>query len=731
MTLTYLADTWAFTLATQPTVPGSDLGPIYITVTFPDPQDTFVLDDDSITDGGTAEISIAATDIKDPSTGLQAIGWTLDSIDGAATKVGPGVFRFKLNWTLAATRSATVVVTWHFVNQTWSEKQSDGSGTPAPVTVSGDPTGNQTLIAPVTGPGTVTVTLPDATSSSAPGGLKLDPGSVLDAGIDFDDFLTGTGNPGIQLKTTSGDWVITLDTSRAITRVGTTNQYVIPILITIGTSASATVAPVLAPGGVAFSGTPTTGTKGGEHRTLTGDEMNNNRTYIDVKFAGAVGDELNELSIDGDEFTIGGFGANGISVNSNWITALGNGLFRFGLTGQFRPGAVTIDFAEDTWDDNGARGPPTNRAFTQTFSVVGATADIVHTVTDPATQEEKVVGLGGGSIGKDVINGLGYLEISFRPSSGNVLNPLSITGGELELRDAAGNLIAIGATPTRVGTSFIWRYTFTGLLAAGKYTVTFVAGSFSDSAGILNSEETEQFTVETVSSGVSNPGSNTVVDRDAFAGAGWVDVTFNAIGTAPFDPATILDDDAEITVTGNTNDRIVVLGRPILVSGSIYRYFFTGNTKATPTVALVAESWKDTAGNKVTQAQLAAAASVGTPAKGIFIDVTFTPTTGAQVDPNSVNGNEFTLTGAGTENLVALGSPMRVDATTWRYLYNGNPSTGKVTVSFAAGGWNDTAGQLRRGRRRSSSASSRRRSRSSSSCPAGSSSRPPASSTSR
>ena len=51
--------------------------------------------------------------------------------------------------------------------------------------------------------------------------------------------------------------------------------------------------------------------------------------------------------------------------------------------------------------------------------------------------------------------------------------------------------------PIRVGLSDTFRFTFTGALAAGVYTVTFfVAGSFSDSAGVVNQAETETFTVE-------------------------------------------------------------------------------------------------------------------------------------------------------------------------------------------------------------------------------------------
>ena len=67
-----------------------------------------------------------------------------------------------------------------------------------------------------------------------------------------------------------------------------------------------------------------------------------------------------------------------------------------------------------------------------------------------------------------------------------------------------------------------------------------------------------------------------------------------------------------------------------------------------------------------------------------------TPTTGATVDVSTIAG-ALHLTGAGTENLLAAGVT-KIDATTFRYLYRGSLGTGKVTASFAANSWRDSAG---------------------------------------
>src|SRR2546428_4763720 len=192
--------------------------------------------------------------------------------------------------------------------------------------------------------------------------------------------------------------------------------------------------------------------------------------------------------------------------------------------GDFRPGTVEVQFQQNTWDENPARGPPGtgfNAQSTRSFTVAGATADLVRTIPAHGDTPETVVALGGSTVGKDVVNGLGYLEVRFRPTSGNTIDSTTINGGELELRDAAGNLVTLGAAPTRVGVTDVYRYSFAGALAAGKYTASFVAGSFADTGGVVNVAETETFTVVVATADLADPSGNQTLDTGAINGRGW------------------------------------------------------------------------------------------------------------------------------------------------------------------------------------------------------------------
>ena len=61
--------------------------------------------------------------------------------------------------------------------------------------------------------------------------------------------------------------------------------------------------------------------------------------------------------------------------------------------------------------------------------------------------------IGGATVGRVVLNALGYLEVTFRPPSGNTLEHTTINGDELQLTDAAGTTVALGSTLIRVGLS--------------------------------------------------------------------------------------------------------------------------------------------------------------------------------------------------------------------------------------------------------------------------------------
>ena len=196
------------------------------------------------------------------------------------------------------------------------------------------------------------------------------------------------------------------------------------------------------------------------------------------------------------------------------------------------------------------------------------------------TATQAIAGLSGATIGRDQFNLLGYLEVTFRGSSGNAVDHASINGGELELRDAAGNLVALSGTLTRVGLTDTYRYGLAAPLVSGAYSVTFVGGSFSDTAGVVNQAETEIFTLAVATAALADPTHATVIDRGELEGRGWVDVTFGAFGGQDFDPLSITDADAEITLT-SPGSTIVVDGRAVNLGNGKFRFFYTGYGRKT------------------------------------------------------------------------------------------------------------------------------------------------------
>ena len=366
--------------------------------------------------------------------------------------------------------------------------------------------------------------------------------------------------------------------------------------------------------GAAYGGsTPAAGTQSGTPVTVTFAAetpgpvhvLSRTQTYLDITFlpsthltAGST--YTIDLGTLGDEFTLSGVGAAGLTI----VTAvdLGGNIWRFLLTGSFAPGSVNIVFDLTAFSDNSGRGPPPDdTTITQSFRVVGATADVVRSVPDnPSTSdtdESKTVALAGATIGRDLLNALRYLEIRFLGSSGFGIDHATINGDEIEFRAPDGTLIALFA-PVRVGTSDIYRYGFSGTLVAGRYTVTILAGRFADLGGTLNSAETESLTLTSPTTSISNPGPGSVVDKVEYAndlnGRGWIDITFAGTGpgTKGLDAASITDADAEFTLTDGAGD-LVVVGAGMLVSGTTYRFFFTGYTTGTLTVTFLDFTWRD------------------------------------------------------------------------------------------------------------------------------------------
>ena len=322
-------------------------------------------------------------------------------------------YRFWLTGEAATTSSAPVTLT--FLANSWSYYLPSLPTLPS-VTVGVTSSGGAFV-----GPVTVQITIPDAgdTGHTDPllTGLNVDPTSLVLKDLVFTTTTTG--------------WSVVIDPTRAITLVpGTTDEFNIPVLVTLpSTGLSATSSAVFNvvfqnATDIAYYGSPDgasqSGTNGGN--TYTAASFPSNRSYVDIAFDPASGQTLGSVPSPGNgRITLSGSALNGVSFASGSPLALGGGVYRYLLTGSFVAGTVTVTVAAGAVTSNGARGPPGHQTTvtdsslqtTMSFTVQGPTADVV--VTDPSTGN--VTSLAGGSIGRSVINGAGYIEISFHATS--------------------------------------------------------------------------------------------------------------------------------------------------------------------------------------------------------------------------------------------------------------------------------------------------------------------------
>ena len=358
-------------------------------------------------------------------------------------------------------------------------------------------------------------------------------------------------------------------------------------------------------------------------------------------------------------------------------------MFRLHLDGDLRPGTLTLVFDLTELNSDGARAPPADWTDDQTINVAGATADAVRTGTD-ADGNPTVTALSGRSVGRDWINNRKYIEVRFSPTNGYAIDPASINGGEVVLTGPNGT-VALGA-PVRVGTSDIWRFSFTGNLVAGAYTISFVAGSFRDTNGTANQAETEAFYVAAPSSGLTNPTDGQKLTTVDFNSRGWIDVTF-----AGAKPESVLDDLAEFTITSSSDETIILVGKPVrLNGGDTYRYFIVGYTSGTLSLEYVTNGWTDSLDEQQSTGVEEDLDQIDDILERTWIDVRLTPGSGT-INLDSVTGDELAAISGLTAADIAV---LQVGDTTFRYLFTGDLGVGTVNVTVKAGTWSDTDGNL-------------------------------------
>ena len=135
-----------------------------------------------------------------------------------------------------------------------------------------------------------------------------------------------------------------------------------------------------------------------------------------------------------------------------------------------------------------------------------------------------------------------------------------------------------------------------------------------------------------------------------------------------------------------------------------FRYFISSGANSDGfKIEFLAGTWSDVNGKPVSLEQVSESLSLDEAVsavkngdnvdvkKGPYFDVTYAPVTGTKIDSSTIDGNEFFLSGAQSQNLVQNGIYYLGD-NTYRYLYEGQLDTGVMEMNFIKGGWKDTAG---------------------------------------
>ncbi|NOS68309.1 MAG: calcium-binding protein, partial [Verrucomicrobia bacterium] len=306
--------------------------------------------------------------------------------------------------------------------------------------------------------------------------------------------------------------------------------------------------------------------------------------YVDIFIRPSAG---NSLTGGTPSVTFGGLGATTNSVTQTGtasmlgeVTASSKIIertYRIYFQNKFALGDATLNVAAGQITDDVSNA---NIEFSGAFQVSGSTAD----VTNPPS---------GTIIGNGVINGWHYLEVTFRGSSGHAINPATINGGEIILKDSAGNVITLGA-PVRVEGTDRWQYGFTQNLAVGKYTVEFVAGTWSDNVGISNLATTQTFRVEQATAVLADGLGGKTIDRSVLNGTGgYIDVTFTPVFGRVLDLSSI--DGNEFTLTGANSENVVFDAPTRIGTTNTFRYTITSGSfdAGVVTVTFTANSWQD------------------------------------------------------------------------------------------------------------------------------------------
>ncbi|MCX5670553.1 MAG: hypothetical protein NTU94_04440, partial [Planctomycetota bacterium] len=198
----------------------------------------------------------------------------------------------------------------------------------------------------------------------------------------------------------------------------------------------------------------------------------NARGWLEVAFRPTSGRMLDYSTIDGDELVLRDAQGNPVPLGATPQRVAGTDRYRYSIAAPLTLGEYKVEYAAGSFaDDSGV----VNLAETETFRLEVPTSALAGP-------------LSGDVVDREAINSRHYLDVSFKPTGSASLNVGSIldSGQEFTLSGADGQNVLVNGAPTIITAadgSVTFRYSFAGQLNTGVLTVSFIAGSWTDSAG--------------------------------------------------------------------------------------------------------------------------------------------------------------------------------------------------------------------------------------------------------
>ncbi|MFM9118395.1 MAG: hypothetical protein ACKOU6_19780, partial [Planctomycetota bacterium] len=341
-------------------------------------------------------------------------------------------------------------------------------------------------------------------------------------------------------------------------------------------------------------------------------------------------------------------------------------VFRYSFTGSFTPGRVQINWIAGSFSD---LGPLSNAADSAEFVVVGPTA----TLSSPARD---------GLVGQNLFTQQNYVEVRFVAPAGAALDYATIDGDELTLRAPDGTNVARDTFMgmQRQGTSDRYRYYFTGNFDIGIYVISYVAGSWKDLLGNANLESEESFRLVALEAILSNPMAGDTIDSGVLNQRGSIDVKFTDPTGGVLSDSSITDSASEFTLagTGTNNGNVFINGAGTKIRGE--ELLATDDVGAAYRTSLNSAVFSDALRTAFTNSNIKIGSSVSVTIQAAGSKWRITDENGRQYELELVAGSSVNQLHVYDFNY------------TYRYTYSGSFVSGKVTVNFIAGSWQNLAG---------------------------------------